>query len=151
VILLITVQQATLSELTELAQLFDQYRVFYGQTPDLEGAKAFLHERLSYMQSVVWIAKDEGGSAAGFVQLYPTFSSISMKRDWILNDLFVAERYRGQGVASRLLAAAEAHAVNTGAKGIGLSTAMNNDKAQRLYEMHRFVREEEFIAYYKKV
>ena len=60
----------------------------------------------------------------GFTQLYPSFSSISMRRIWILNDLFVAEDRRGRGAAQRLLDAAKAYAVETNAKGLALSTAV---------------------------
>ncbi|WP_233531105.1 GNAT family N-acetyltransferase [Paenibacillus alkalitolerans] len=148
---MITVKQATVHDLNELAPLFDQYRVFYGQPSDEQGAREFMWERFAHLQSVVFAARDErSGETVGFAQLYPTFSSISLKRDWILNDLFVAEKARGQGAAAALLKAAAAYAKETGAKGIGLSTAADNTKAQRLYEAHGFVKDDEFLAYYKK-
>ena len=39
-------------------------------------------------ESVVFIAFDEI-NPIGFVQLYPSFSSLSMKKSWVLNDLYV--------------------------------------------------------------
>ena len=39
----------------------------------------------------------EDGEYIGFTQLYPSFSSISMKELWILNDLFVQATKRGAG------------------------------------------------------
>ena len=71
--------------------MFDAYRQFYGQRPDLPGAAAFLTERLTRGEAVVFLALD-GESALGFVQLYPSFSSVRMRPIWIPNDLFVAER-----------------------------------------------------------
>jgi GNAT superfamily N-acetyltransferase len=57
--------------------------------------------------STIFLA-EENGNMIGFTQLYPSFSSVSMKRIWILNDLFVAEVYRKQGVAKQLMDTAEA-------------------------------------------
>ncbi|WP_274364642.1 GNAT family N-acetyltransferase [Paenibacillus thermotolerans] len=142
--------QATVHELEEAAHLFDQYRQFYGQSPDLDGARAFLLERLSALQSVIFLARDDRQRAVGFMQLYPAFSSISMKRDWILNDLYVVEEARGQGAAGALLTEAVRYAGATGAKGIGLVTAADNVRAQRIYEAFGFEKDEHFFSYYRK-
>jgi ribosomal protein S18 acetylase RimI-like enzyme len=116
-----------------VAPLFDAYRQFYGQSPDLEGARRFLFERLQRGESVI-LAVIEGENALGFTQLYPSFSSVSMKPIWILNDLFVVEEARRRGVGARLLMAARNHAVQTGAVRLVLSTAVENVTAQALYE-----------------
>src|SRR5262252_8860136 len=76
--------------------LFDAYRRFYGQPPDPDGARRFLAERLGRGESVIY-AVVEDGRALGFTQLYPSFSSVSMKPIWILNDLFVTEEARRRG------------------------------------------------------
>jgi len=142
---------AGMEQLDEAAVLFDQYRSFYGQAPDLEGARAYVQERLSHGDSVIYLAVNEtaGGrrEAAGFLQLYPSFSSISMKRTWILNDLFVVEGWRRRGVAQLLLDQARTHALATGAKGLELSTAVANQDARRLYERNGYVRDEAFLHY----
>ena len=64
------------------APLFDAYRQFYGQGPDLPGATAFLTERLSRGESVLFLAL-AGEAALGFVQLYPSFSSVRMRPVWV--------------------------------------------------------------------
>ena len=84
----ISVRQAALSDLDDLATLFDQYRVFQGQPADLAAARAFLRERFDHGESVVFMAVD-GTPAVGFAQLYPSFSSVALQRVFILNDLFV--------------------------------------------------------------
>lgn len=145
----IIVQQATLEQLDEVAALFDAYREFYGQSSDPEGARGFLLDRFEHMQSVIFIAIDQGtGRAIGFTQLYPVFSSISMKRAWILNDLYVQESARGRGAAKLLLEQAKLHGRLTGAKGIELSTAPDNTTAQALYEKFGFERDDAFLHYY---
>ena len=57
--------------------------------PDPELDYEFLREPLTGEESVVFVAL-EGGTAAGFTQLYPLFSSVSARRLWVLNDLFVS-------------------------------------------------------------
>ena len=56
--------------------------------------------------------------AIGFTQLYPSFSSLSLKSVWILNDLYVYEEYRKQGVGKMLLDAAKEFALKQIAKGL---------------------------------
>ncbi|GGN91181.1 GNAT family N-acetyltransferase [Saccharibacillus kuerlensis] len=145
----ISVRSASLPDLERLVPLFDAYRVFYRQPSDPEGAARFLSERLGQLQSVVLLAEEpESGEAAGFTQLYPTFSSVSMKRSWILNDLYVSESFRGRRVGGMLLDAARQHAELTGAKGIALSTAPENVTAQKLYEGRGYRRDDEYLNYF---
>jgi len=40
------IKRATMSDLDDVAPLFDGYRQFYGQRSDLAAARAFLGERL---------------------------------------------------------------------------------------------------------
>lgn len=129
-----------------VAPLFDAYRQFYGKAPDFEGARQFLSERLQRGESVVF-AVIEDGKALGFTQLYPSFSSVSMKPIWILNDLFVVEEARRQGIGARLLAAARDHAEQTGAVRLQLSTAVNNARAQALYVQQGWRKEAAFLQY----
>lgn len=79
------IRQAKTSDAAAIAPLFNQYREFYRQASDLQGAEAYLKARLENHESVILIA-EENGEFIGFTQLYPTFSSVSMKRIYILND-----------------------------------------------------------------
>src|SRR4051794_7257022 len=96
------IQKATINDLDSLTELFDLYRVFYEQGSDLEGVREFLEVRIMNDESVVFIARDED-NPVGFVQLYPSFSSVRMKRSWILNDLYVKEQFRGNGAGAKLI------------------------------------------------
>jgi GNAT superfamily N-acetyltransferase len=137
---------ANSQHLEEVSRLFDQYRIFYQQTSNLEAATKFLQERLQKNDSTIFLA-DEGGYIVGFTQLYPSFSSVSMKRVWILNDLFVEEPYRNKGVAKLLMNAAEEFARETGAVRIILSTQISNIAAQALYESRGYTKDKEFYHY----
>jgi GNAT superfamily N-acetyltransferase len=127
--------RAGLEHLGVLTGLFDAYRQFYGQEPDLPGARRFLEARLRGRDSVVFLAfrDDAPGTGVGFVQLFPSFSSVSMRPIWVLNDLFVAPQARRAGVARSLLEAACELARSTGAARLRLSTAKDNGAAKALY------------------
>jgi len=142
-----TVRQATLADLDNLTRLFDAYRQFYGRDSDLLAARAFLLARFNHGESALFIAHD-GQRAVGFVQLYPAFSSVSLARTFILNDLFVDENYRQQGVGSQLMSAAKAYAKALGAVRLSLSTARTNTVAQSAYAANGWQRDEQFFVYH---
>ena len=144
------VKRVTINDLEELAILFNKYRIFYGQGSDIEGAKDYLYERIKKDESVIFIIQKEN-EAIGFTQMYPTFSSVSMKKAWILNDLFVLENARKQGVGQLLLETAKEYAIQTKAKGISLCTTIDNVVAQRLYEKNDYVRDKQFYHYHLSV
>ncbi len=150
----INIIKANLEHLDLVAPLFDAYRVFYKQPPDLAGARAYIRARLENEESIIYLAVAEEGdglAGLGFTQLYPSFSSISLKRLWILYDLFVATRSRRQGVAKALMERARQLARATGAGEIMLDTAKDNTPAQALYEALGYERDEEFYTYYLMV
>lgn len=144
------IRQASTAEIDIVAPLFDQYRQFYHQPSDLEGAKAFLAERVANEQSVIFVAVAEptnGRRSLGFTQLYPSFSSVRMRRSWVLNDLFVAPDARGMGVARALMDRARKFAADNGIASLSLATAIDNRPAQALYESLGWVRDEKFYHY----
>ncbi|QHD01868.1 GNAT family N-acetyltransferase [Pseudomonas sp. S04] len=139
--------RADASRVDQVAGLFDAYRGFYGQPANLPQSRQFLAERLARDESVIFYVQDASGQALGFVQLYPSFSSIDAHRTWLLSDLFTASQARGRGVGSLLMNAAREFAVATGAKGLVLETATDNHIAQRLYESLGYVRDPGYYTY----
>ncbi|MEZ4858045.1 MAG: GNAT family N-acetyltransferase [Flavobacteriaceae bacterium] len=140
---------ATLKNLSDLAPLFDGYRVFYKQVSDLEKATRFLKERFQKNDSIIFMAF-EGASAVGFIQLYPSFSSVSMQRIYILNDLFVHPEARGKGIGEALLNTTKQFAISQKAKGLTLETDSTNP-AQKLYERLGWTKDTEVFHYTWKV
>jgi GNAT superfamily N-acetyltransferase len=141
------VRRATLVDLDRLVPLFDVYRQFYGQPSDLPIARQFLKDRFERNESVVLIAEDHDGAAIGFVQLYPTFSSILAAPMYLLSDLFVIPPARRRGVGTVLLNGAADTARAAGAARLELATAIANDPARRLYEKLGWKRDDEFCVY----
>jgi len=142
-----TVKEATLADAAAVAALFDAYRIYYEQSSDLAGAERFIAERLRNGESVIYLAFDEG-RPVGFTQLYPFFTSVGMKRAWVLNDLYVTEDYRNRGVGRALIAAAQDLARSTAAKWIMLQTYTSNVNAQALYEKLGFEKDTSSYYYY---
>jgi ribosomal protein S18 acetylase RimI-like enzyme len=143
----ITIRQAAASDIDALAPLFDSYRQFYGRESDIRAAREFLLARFNHGESVVFIAHD-ANVPIGFAQLYPSFSSVSLARTFVLNDLFVHESSRRKGVASLLLAAAVEFGKSSAAARLSLSTAISNDTAQALYQSAGWRRDEQFFVYH---
>lgn len=142
-----TIRQAALADHDAVAILFDGYRQFYGQPSDVVAARTFLQARLEHGQSVVLLAESQG-QAVGFTQLYPSFSSVSMARVFVLNDLFVAPTARRLGVGEALLHAAANHARQLSAVRLSLNTDLQNLPAQALYESMGWARDQKYFAYH---
>ncbi len=143
----IIIRQATVDDLDVIVPMFDAYRQFYQQSPDLGLARAFLLERFQHNQSIIFLALDLDGFPLGFTQLYPSFSSGLARRTFILNDLFVVPEARRRRVGHLLLQAAAGFGRKVGAARLTLSTALDNAPAQALYESLGWRRDHVFCAY----
>jgi GNAT superfamily N-acetyltransferase len=143
----LVVRQATILDLDLLVPLFDAYRQFYRKPSDPGLARQFLRERFQHNQSIVFLALRQDGSAIGFTQLYPSFSSASAAKILILNDLFVQPGVRRMRVGSLLLSAAADFGRSIGAVRLTLSTEVTNEAAQALYEAEGWIRQTDFYVY----
>src|SRR5258707_1322412 len=121
---MIEISVAGVGDADRIVDLFEAYRDFYQQVPDRAGALAFLEQRLREGTATILLAVEgsgeEGGEAqvVGFAQLYPTFSSLSLKPLWILSDLYVKPEVRRHGVGRLLLERARGLAAETHAEGL---------------------------------
>jgi ribosomal protein S18 acetylase RimI-like enzyme len=140
------IRRAAPGDAAAVAVLFDAYRQFYRREADLVGARRFIGERLERAESVIFLA-EEAGTALGFTQLYPSFTSAGMARIFVLNDLFVAPQARGRGIATALLRRAADFGRTEGAVRLALSTATDNHAAQALYRRAGWQRDEAFLVY----
>jgi ribosomal protein S18 acetylase RimI-like enzyme len=149
------IRLATLADVDTVAPLFDAYRQFYEQAPNLALAKDFIRDRLQKHESVVLLAfkgsDKDIGELVGFCQLYPTFCSVEAKPIYALYDLFVKPQARRLGVGHALLKAAEQQARDSGMSRMDLTTAKTNQSAQAAYESLGWKRDEVFYAYNKSV
>jgi GNAT superfamily N-acetyltransferase len=141
---MITIKQITHFEVEDVVQLFDAYRIFYQQDSDANAVKTFLQQRLLKNESIIFVAYKDG-VGVGFTQLYPIFSSVSLHNAFLLNDLYVSEAARGNGIATLLLDKAKQFGKQENAKFLMLQTAADNFKAQAVYEKNNWSKETDFF------
>lgn len=134
----VDVRRAGPDDLDAAASLFEAYLRFYRRDHGLEAARAFLAARLEAGESLIFLGF-RAGSAVGFAQVYPTFSSLSLAPAWTLNDLFVDPAARGSGAGRVMLRAVLDAAREVGAAAVNLETDETNTRAQGLYESEGFV------------
>jgi len=132
--------------LNELGRLFNLYRVFYEEADDLEKASKYISARFNEGDSMIFVAENND-ELSGFVQLYPSFCSVSAVPILILYDLFVDDSHRSKGLGRSLMNAARDFARENGYKRLELSTAKDNYIGQSLYESLGYEIDQEFLHY----
>ncbi|WLH24455.1 GNAT family N-acetyltransferase [Pseudomonas sp. FP215] len=90
-------RHASLDDAAAIAPLLDKYREFYGEASDLTRSTAFIQQRFYLGESIIIVAL-VNNEIIGFTQLFPSFSSVTLERLWILNDLYVEASKRRAGV-----------------------------------------------------
>lgn len=132
----IEIKLASANDAIKIEPIFSLYREFYGMEKDSPGTIDFLRKRLGNNESILLYA-ERNGSIIGFAQLYPTFSSASLRKAYVLNDLYVIETERKQGIAKLLINESIEIAERDECVRISLSTTKDNP-AQTLYEKMGF-------------
>ncbi|MEM7081209.1 MAG: GNAT family N-acetyltransferase [Pseudomonadota bacterium] len=133
--------EAQAEHLDALSVLLDRYRQFYGKASDLASAESFVRARLAARDAVFLIARverDQGDLAAGFAQLFSSFSTVAGTRILLLGDLYVQPSLRRQGVGRALIRKAKQYAQSHRFSGIKLDTQDSNRVARALYESEGF-------------
>lgn len=143
---MVRIRRAVPADLEALLPLFAGYREFYRQQPDNARERVFLETHLERGTSIVFVATIDG-RPIGFAQLFPLASGVSLAPEFLLADLFVGPGARRAGAATRLLERALEFARDSGASGLFLETAVDNARAQSVYERAGWVRESRFLKY----
>jgi GNAT superfamily N-acetyltransferase len=123
-------------DLDELLPLLRAYCDFYEVSPsdaDLTDLSNALIDDPEH-EGVQLVARASDGRAAGFATLYWTWSTTSASRIGVMNDLFVVESARGQGAAEQLIEACRAECARRGARQLTWQTALDNHRAQAVYD-----------------
>lgn len=141
------IKKVSVNQLEDALIVFDQYMVFYKQPSAPDKYRPYLHERLSNNEATVFVAYNSDNQPIGFVLNYHSFSSVSLGKILVLNDLFVIPSYRKQGVAKNLIERCIALAKEVGAIRVDLATAIDNVSAQVLYEKIGFIKDTDYFSY----
>lgn len=110
------------------------YQGFYLSEADEERNRAFFRRFLAPSQDGLLLAAWLDDELVGFATLYWTFTSSHAAEVALMNDLFVAEGHRGAGIGLALIEASVEAARERGMRHLEWFTALDNERAQRLYD-----------------
>jgi GNAT superfamily N-acetyltransferase len=120
---------------SDLLPLIADYQRFYGvATPDDEKNRAFFVRFLGTSEAGSILGARSGDRFVGYACLYFSPSSVEAEDIVIMNDLYVVPEARGAGVGRQLIEATTTVARDRGVRLVRWSTALDNRRAQRLYE-----------------
>ncbi|MGL1930391.1 MAG: GNAT family N-acetyltransferase [Desulfotalea sp.] len=141
------VQKLSEGYLAQFVDLVDQYREFCGFNKSPKKTKEFFQNLLTNNEANTFIAINAEDEVMGFVNLYPSYSTLALRKIWILNDLGVSAKFRRMGVAQALIAEVIGFAKTSGAIRIELKTEITNRSAQKLYSEIGFAIDNDNIYY----
>jgi GNAT superfamily N-acetyltransferase len=123
-------------DLPELLTLMRGYCDFYEVAPSDEALLAMSRTLIAdpAREGMQLLARDARGTAIGFATIFWSWSTVSAARIGVMNDLFVAQGARGTGVADELIAACRDRCRRHGAARLTWQTALDNHRAQAVYE-----------------
>lgn len=137
-----TIARAAEGDLPELLVLMRGYCDFYAETagivpPSDDGlltmSRALLADpEREGVQLIGW--SDDDATPAGFATIFWSWTTLGAGRLATMNDLYVDPSARGTGLADALIAACLAEARGHGAVRLTWSTALDNHRAQKVYD-----------------
>jgi GNAT superfamily N-acetyltransferase len=122
-------------EFEELLPQIAAYQRFYEvEDVDDERNRAFFRRFLAPSEDGLLLGARSEGRVVGYACLYWHFSSLEACESVLMNDLYVDESVRGQGVGRALIEASAEVAREREVPFVEWSTAPDNETAQRLYD-----------------
>lgn len=119
-------------EIEALAEIFDQYRVHYGEAFHASRSASWLDEHLGTGRLRVFVA-EESARFVGFAVTMDVPASLRLGHFWQVRDLFVLPTHRRLGVGRALLESVRAAAIAASALRLVVQTEDDNEPALRLY------------------
>jgi GNAT superfamily N-acetyltransferase len=144
-----SVHVVTEHDLPELMPLIRAYLDFYEVNPSDESMLALSRSLLAdpELEGVQFIARDGDEQAIGFASLFWTWATTRGGRLGVMNDLFVAPEGRGSGAAEALIEACRQRCVERGAVALEWQTAVDNHRAQAVYDRIGGERSDRWLDY----
>ncbi|RLQ06066.1 GNAT family N-acetyltransferase [Micromonospora sp. BL1] len=116
----------------QVAALFDDYRVHYGQPSTPQITRSWLHDQIA-QQRISVAAAVRADRVRGFITVTVTPASLMLGTSWSIRDLYVAPHHRRSGVANALLQHVIRNARAAGVHRVSLQTETDNIAALTLY------------------
>jgi GNAT superfamily N-acetyltransferase len=131
-----TIELVAEEDLPDLLPLMRGYSDFYKVEPSDEALLAMSRALIAdpQLEGLQLIARDADRRAIGFATIFWTWSTSSAARIGTMNDLYVAPEARGTGAADALIRACVDRCRARGAIRLEWQTALDNHRAQAVYE-----------------
>ncbi len=139
-----SIERVTTPDLDDLLPLMRTYCDFYEVSPADDDLLALAAALIADpdREGIQLIARGRDGHGTGFATVYWMWSTSDAARLGVMNDLFVTEQARGRGLAEQLIEACRAEAASRGARRLTWQTAIDNVRAQTVYERLGATREQ---------
>jgi GNAT superfamily N-acetyltransferase len=129
------IEPVTEGQFERLLPLIDAYQRFYeAEEIDDDRNRAFFARFIAPSDDGMLLGAWRDEEPLGYACLYWSFTSIVPAETVLMNDLYVTEPARGQGVGRALIEASAAAGRERGAQRLEWATAPSNETAQRLYD-----------------
>lgn len=128
----VSIRPAEICDVSQLHQMIHALARHHGDVPSVSQAE--LHRDL--FTSPSWakaLVAEQATRLIGYAILVPLWRAQTASRVVDLHHLFVAQSQRGQGIGTRLIAAARTEARALGAKSLTIGTMPDNARAQAFY------------------
>ncbi|HEY5144665.1 MAG TPA: GNAT family N-acetyltransferase [Solirubrobacteraceae bacterium] len=132
-----TIEQVREEDVEELLPLMRGYCEFYAVAPTNEDLLALSRALIAdpVHDGLQLIARDrDDRRAVGFATIFWSWQTLDTGRVGVMNDLFVHPAARGTGVADDLIRACADRARDHGARTLVWETALDNHRAQKVYD-----------------
>jgi GNAT superfamily N-acetyltransferase len=132
----VTIARVGAADLDDLLPLMRAYCDFYSVAPtddDLLGISGTLIDDPE-REGVQLIAREGDGRAVGFASLFWTWDTTEGGRIAVMNDLYVESSARRGGVGTALIEACRREARHHRARRLAWKTALDNTRAQSIYD-----------------
>jgi GNAT superfamily N-acetyltransferase len=131
----VQIKPVSAEKLEALLPMIAAYQRFYEVTDiDEERNRAFFRRFIAPSNDGMLIGAWHGERLVGYACLYWHFTSLVPAETVLMNDLYVDEGSRGQGIGRALIEASAKVARERGAHRLEWATAPDNATAQRLYD-----------------
>ncbi len=122
-------------ELETLLPMIAAYQRFYEvEDVDTERNRSFFRRFVAPSDDGMLLGAWRDGELLGYACLYWSFTSLVPAKTVLMNDLYVDEAARGQGIGRALIEASAKVTRERGAHHLEWATAPDNATAQRLYD-----------------
>ncbi len=129
------IEPITSDQLELLLPMIAEYQRFYEvEEIDEERNREFFARFIAPSENGMLLGAWREDDLLGYACLYWHFTSLVPAETVLMNDLFVAETARGQGIGRALINASADVAKQRGAHHLEWATAPDNATAQRLYD-----------------